>query len=335
MTAYAKIDRQGDLCATSVQMWEEVIHAAVGRTPRELRHREVMRIQAMDAHAFRGRIEYGDLAGTGLCRMTVTPHRFQRALRRDASRETGPLILVVQVRNSSHFAQCGRSGVLSPCDWCLLDTSDPFEWKSFAGSEQIIMSIQRPADEDLGDLMARGIAQRCDGKTGAGRILHAMVGEGFSQMHRLAAYSAMGIANAITATMWNALREQLELPAASQARDIQCARIKAWIEARLSDADLSVDAIAQGCGMSPRSVHRAFCTDPAGTVSNFIWQRRVARCAADLRSPAGAKRSITDVALSWGFSNASHFSRVFRANLGTSPRAFKAGLAKEAMNLIY
>lgn len=327
MTAHSTIARQGDLCATSIQTWEDLIYAAIGRTPIELRGQEITHTQPVGTHAFRGRIEYGDLAGTGVCRMTVTPHRFQRALRRDASVEASPLILVVQLRNSSHFAQCGRSGLLSPSDWCLLDTRGPFEWTSPGGSEQIIISIPRPIDDDLEGLMARGVAQRCDGKTGAGRVLQAMVGEGFRQMHRLAAYSAMGIANAITATMWNALREQLESPAATPASDVQCARIKAWIEARLSDADLSVDAIAQGCGMSPRSVHRAFRADPAGTVSNYIWQRRVAQCATDLRSPAEAKRSITDVALSWGFSNASHFSRVFRASLGTSPSDFRASAA--------
>lgn len=330
MTHNAAVAREGDLSTSSVQIWEDAIHAVISRMSAELRHQDIMQTQSVGAQAFSGRIEYGDLAGTGLCRMTVTPHRFQRALRRDAALATSPLILVQQVSNSSHFEQCGRSGVLSPSDWCLLDTRWPFKWNSLSGSEQIIVSIGRPSDDaDLGDLVARGIARRCDGKIGVGRILHAMVGEGFGQMHRLASYSAMGLANAIVSTMWNALREQLELPAANQTRDIQCARIKAWIEARLSDADLSVDAVARGCGMSPRSVHRAFRADPAGSVSNYIWQRRVMQCAMVLRSPAEAQRSITDVALSWGFSNASHFSRVFKASLGTSPREFRANATRQ------
>ena len=327
VTSCTTVARQGDVCATSVQTWADAIHVAISRMPGELRDQDVTHTQPVGAQPFRGRIEYGDLAGTGLCRMTVTPHRFQRALRADASLEANPLILVVQVRNSSHFEQCGRHGVLSPSDWCLLDTRLPFSWSSLSGSEQIILSLQRTIEASPADLIARGIARRCDGKIGVGRLLHAMVGEGFRQMHRIASYSAMGLANAISETMWNALREQVEVPGVHQTRDIQCARIKAWIEARLSDADLSVGAIAQGCGMSPRSVHRAFCTEPAGTVSNYLWQRRVMQCATDLINPAESKRSITDVALSWGFSNVSHFSRVFKANLGTSPRAFKASAA--------
>jgi len=309
-------------------MWEDAIHLAISRMASELRHQDVMHIQPMGEQAFNSRIEYGDLAGTGVCRMTVTPHRFQRALRRDAALDGSPLILVIQSRNSSQFEQCGRSGMLSPGDWCLLDTRWPFRWSSPSGSEQIILRIPRPTDSDPDDVLVRGIARRCDGKIGMGRVLHAMVVEGFGQMHRLASYSAMGLANAITATMWHALREQLDWPAPNQMRDIQCARIKAWIEPRLQDTDLSVESVARGCGMSPRSVHRAFSAEPAGSVSNYIWQRRLAQCATALKSPAEADRSITDIALSWGFSNASHFSRVFKAGFGISPRDFKANAAR-------
>lgn len=329
MTPYTMVTQEGDLCTSSVQMWENAVHTGISRMPVDLRDQDILHTQSVGGQAFRGRIEYGDLAGTGLCRMTVSPHRFQRALRSNAPLATSPLLLVIQVKNSSYFEQCERSGMLNPSDWCLLDTHWPFKWNSLSGCEQIIMRIQRPVAPELNDLIVRGIARRFDGKSGIGRILHALVGETFGQMHSLASYSATGIANAIIATTWNALQEQLESPATDQPKDIQCARIKAWIETRLSDADMSVEAVAQGCGISPRSVHRAFSTDPAGSVSNYIWQRRVVQCAAALKSPADTNRSITDVALSWGFSSPSHFSRVFRAHLGTSPRAFKANAAHQ------
>ena len=43
----------------------------------------------------------------------------------------------------------------------------------------------------------------------------------------------------------------------------------------------------------------------------------------DLNNPALAPRTITDIALSWGFNNSAHFSRVFREHTGLSPRAFR------------
>ncbi|ABM35926.1 helix-turn-helix domain-containing protein [Polaromonas naphthalenivorans] len=315
----------GCISASSALMWEDAVHTGIGRMPAELRHQEVIHLLPVGAQAFSGRIDYGDLAGTGLCRMTASPHRFQRALREGASLAASPLILVIQVKNSSYFEQRERSGMLSPGDWCVLDTYRPFGWNSASGCEQIIMTIQRPADSGLGDLIARGAAQRCDGKTGAARILQAMVSEVMGQIHHLAPYSAGSLASALTATAWNALQEQLEAPAPILLRDTQCSRLKAWIETRLAEPDLSVDTIAQGCRMSARSVHRAFSSDPTGSVSSYLWQRRVVQCAAALKNPQEMHRSITDIALSWGFSSSSHFSRVFRSTLGVSPRSYRAG----------
>ena len=325
MTPLSTVSPDGRIFADSALTWEDAMHTGISRMPAEFRHQEVMQIQLADGQTFSGRIDYGDLAGTGLCRMTASPHRFQRALREGASLAASPLILVIQVKNSSYFEQRGRSGMLSPGDWCLLDTYRPFCWNSASGHEQIVVTIQRPADPGLGDLIARGAARRCDGKTGAARILQAMAGEVAGQLHHLAPYSARSLAGALTATAWNALQEQLEAPAPILPRDTQCSRLKVWIEARLAAPDLSVETIAQGCGLSLRSVHRAFSSDPVGSVSNYLWQRRVVHCAAALKSPAEAHRSITDISLSWGFSSSSHFSRVFRSALGVSPRTYRAG----------
>ncbi|MES2942298.1 MAG: helix-turn-helix domain-containing protein [Pseudomonadota bacterium] len=324
MIPYTMVSREGYMCAASAQTWETAIHTGISRMPVEQRHQDVMHIEPVGEQGLRGQIDYGDLAGMGLCRMTVSPHRFRRALRKDASLATSPLILVIQVRHSSYFEQRERRGMLSPGDWCLLDTYWPFGWNSLSGCEQIIMRLQRPADPALADLMVRGIARRCDSKTGAARILHTMVEEVMGQLHHLAPYSAKGLAGSITATAWHALQEQLEAPAPMLPRDIQCGRLKDWIETRLAEPDLSVQTIAQGCGMSARSVHRVFSSDAAGSVSNYLWQRRVVLCAAALKNPAEAHRSITDIALSWGFSSSSHFSRVFRSQLGMSPRSYRA-----------
>lgn len=325
MTAHTMVSREGHMSAASVQMWENAVHTGISRMPVDLRHQDVMDIQAVGGQAFSGHIDYGDLAGTGLSRITATPHRFRRALRKDSPLSNSPLILVIQVRHSSYFEQAGRGGMLNPGDWCLLDTYWPFGWNSLSGCEQIVMNLPRPADPELADLITRGISRRYDSKKGTARVLHSMLAEVMGQLHNLSPYSAKGLAGSLGTTTWHALQEQLEAPATLVQRDTQCCRLKAWIESRLADPALTVETIASGCGMSVRSVHRAFSGDTAGTVSNYLWQRRVVLCANALKSPAESHRSITDIALSLGFSSSSHFSRVFRSRLGVSPRCYRAG----------
>src|SRR5208282_2570249 len=78
---------------------------------------------------------------------------------------------------------------------------------------------------------------------------------------------------------------------------------------------------------SVRGLHRLFAEDPAGSVSRFLWQRRLIRCADALRDPSRAHLTITDVCFSYGFSSSSHFSRLFKDRYGIAPARYRIELA--------
>jgi AraC-like DNA-binding protein len=160
------------------------------------------------------------------------------------------------------------------------------------------------------------------------RILLAALSETFNQMNRLDLFSRKNLEHTLSEMTWCAVREQLEAPPPGVHRDIQRARIKTFIEQRLHDPELSVDSIAQARKMSVRSVHRAFEADAAGSISNYIWMRRLSRCAASLQDPGQAHRSITDICFSWGFNSTSHFSRLFKEHFGVTPREYRTASEK-------
>ena len=122
----------------------------------------------------------------------------------------------------------------------------------------------------------------------------------------------------------DAPRDRTAAPTAFPQQELQRARVTSFIEKRLDDPDLSIDCIARSCNMSVRSLHRAFATDPASSVSRYIWMRRVDHCAADLRDLSQVHRPITDICFSWGFNSTSHFSRLFKEQLGMTPRDYRA-----------
>jgi AraC family transcriptional regulator, positive regulator of tynA and feaB len=105
---------------------------------------------------------------------------------------------------------------------------------------------------------------------------------------------------------WDAAREQLEARSPLPVRDMQCVQLKDHIETHLADPGLSVESVAHACRMSLRSVHRAFAADPSGTVSRYIWMRRISRCAAALEDTREAHRSIIEICYSRGFNSTSH-----------------------------
>jgi transcriptional regulator GlxA family with amidase domain len=101
-------------------------------------------------------------------------------------------------------------------------------------------------------------------------------------------------------------------------RQARLRSVKAYVEANLSDPDLSLEAIARNNGISLRYLHQLFRqTDESA--SEWLRLRRLQRCRDLLASPRHATRSITDIAYSMGFSSSSHFSTLFRAQFGQRP----------------
>jgi AraC-like DNA-binding protein len=190
-------------------------------------------------------------------------------------------------------------------------------------NEYLAVTLERPADPERLGLLEKVAWRRCNAKTGLSRTLLATLTEGFNQFNRLGPSSRKNLECALTEMVWDAVREQLEAQPAGVHRDVLCARIKSYIERNVADPELSVDAIAQALGMSTRSVHRAFEADPAGSISKYVWLRRLSHCAASLRDPTEADRSITDICFSFGFTSASHFSRLFHEYVGVSPREYR------------
>jgi AraC family transcriptional regulator, positive regulator of tynA and feaB len=87
--------------------------------------------------------------------------------------------------------------------------------------------------------------------------------------------------------------------------------------------DLTPALIARANDISARTLHRVVRFQAGMSVSQWIKQTRLERCAADMRDPAMRHRSITEIAFNWGFNSAAHFSRVFRQQFERSPREYR------------
>ena len=96
------------------------------------------------------------------------------------------------------------------------------------------------------------------------------------------------------------------------------AQAKQYMRARLDDPELKPLQVAQGLGMSLRSLARLFATEGL-TPSRWLWNERLAQ--AHLLLQADNARRVTDVAMACGFTSFSHFSRVFRQTYAVPPSA--------------
>lgn len=98
-------------------------------------------------------------------------------------------------------------------------------------------------------------------------------------------------------------------------------RIQGYIDRHLANPDLTPQAIAQAHHISLRYLHKLFEGEEA-TVGRWIQRRRLEKCRRDLARRANIS-TISAVAHQWGFTSAAHFSRVFRATYGMTPREWR------------
>jgi AraC-like DNA-binding protein len=101
--------------------------------------------------------------------------------------------------------------------------------------------------------------------------------------------------------------------------DLLSARIRRFIDTNLEDRDLSPDTVARQHFISRSYLDKLF-ENREGGVASHIRKQRLERCRRQLEDPRAVDQSIFDIAARWGFVSAAHFSRVFRAAYGMSPR---------------
>ena len=107
-------------------------------------------------------------------------------------------------------------------------------------------------------------------------------------------------------------------------------RLTPWQLRRATDillADLAVDiplsVPAAACGLSPGYFARAFRNTVGEPPHRWLLRQRVEHAKVLLRQPHAA---LADVACACGFSDQSHFTRVFNAATGATPGAWRRGV---------
>ena len=95
------------------------------------------------------------------------------------------------------------------------------------------------------------------------------------------------------------------------------------IAAHFQDPRLSLEIVARSQGISPRYLQRLMAS--SGTsFTERVNELRLQRAFKLLTEPHDSAQRISDIALEVGFSDVSHFNRLFRARYGDSPRRVRS-----------
>ncbi|WP_066823532.1 helix-turn-helix domain-containing protein [Sphingomonas mali] len=121
------------------------------------------------------------------------------------------------------------------------------------------------------------------------------------------------------------LTERTAEPESAQAvrRAAAAQAARTLIDAHLGSGNLTVTHLCRDLDLSRTSLHRLF--DDDGGVRAYIRNRRLEAVHHALTRP-GSDDAIQDLADRFGFSDAAHLSRAFRARYGISPSVYRRQL---------
>ncbi len=95
----------------------------------------------------------------------------------------------------------------------------------------------------------------------------------------------------------------------------------AYLHAHYAE-DISRDKVARYVGVSERHLTRCFREELGITPMTYLSRYRVSQAKAMLKT---GEKSLTEIALTVGFSDGAHFSHVFQREVGVSPGAYRRG----------
>ncbi|WP_328875941.1 helix-turn-helix domain-containing protein [Streptomyces sp. NBC_00287] len=106
------------------------------------------------------------------------------------------------------------------------------------------------------------------------------------------------------------------------AHESLLARVLTYLQAHLTEPDLTSQRVAWVHGISVRTLYR-LCEEGGISLEDWVIRRRLEGARADLAATDQAPRTIEAIARSWGFANPAHFSRRFRRAYGITPSQWR------------
>ncbi|WP_242906273.1 helix-turn-helix domain-containing protein [Actinomadura terrae] len=289
-----------------------------------------LRTETSRPDRFDGRMRGCELGALKVAEVAATPHVVRRTGPLIARSDPGHYKLGVQLSGYCVLTQDGREAALVPGDFTIYDTTRPYTLAFDDSYRQLVLMVPRRLLHLPEEAIAGITATRISGRQGVGALLSPFLVQLARNLDDLDDQAGVRLGDNIVDLLVTLLAERLDVtaPTPDAGRRALLIRVRAYIERHLDDPDLCPDGIAAAHFVSSRHLYKLF-REEGTTVSMWIKQRRLEHCRRDLRDPLQLNRPVSAIAARWGFVDAAHFSRLFKAAYGASPREYRVTITAE------
>lgn len=270
---------------------------------------------------FDGHIASSHAGDVILTRLEADRHRVLRTASMVRTSDVPYLKIVAPWQGSAMVQQQGREACARDGAWVIYDTTGTYQVGNPERVDHLIVMVPKDDVAERGQRF-EGVMARRLGANGISRVALETMRNTYLELPNMSEAAAQGAGALIKQLVKLSLMELAGQETGLSQREALRDRIRQYVQQNLRDPALSVDAIARGLNCSRRHLYNAFAGE-GETIAAYIQRLRLQACVRDLQQQGPHARPITDIAMSWGFGNPSHFSRVFRGHTGKSPSEFR------------
>jgi AraC-like DNA-binding protein len=277
-----------------------------------------------DIRVFNGSIVRGSLGDLSVAEVYSDAQIVRHSRSHVARTKNAMFFLHLQLEGESINRQDGRESFLQAGDFTLCDSTRRYDIVFTGANRMLVLGIPNTVLRRQVGCPECLAAIPMQGGRGASGLLSQLLRQYWREYHQgldeqtcsRVAVAILDLIGAAYADLPQALADRSSLGTAHRIRIIN------YIEAHLSDPDLTPTRIAGACKMTARYLHHLF-SDQEDTVARYILRRRLEACSHALQSTAQRGRTVTAIAFDYGFNSPTHFGRVFRAKFNVTPREYR------------
>ena len=288
------------------------------------RHIAMRDSQPAHRPTFQAAIEVGALGDLYLIRGENSAMKVARTARHIANATGDELFICRQVSGQLMIEQNGREVVLQAGDVTLLDPLLPYVGKFCSCSNLLVLKVPRRALEARVGKTWEMLVRVIKPTEAEGGLTSAFLAALPAYTDRMGAAAKEVVAEQVLDLIALSLTNVVgaDRPKLSSAHAVALMKVRAVIDARLTDPALNPAAVAAAAGISVRYANSVLAREGT-SITRLIQARRLARCRRALQDPLQAHRTLSEIAYSWGFSDMTHFGRSFKATYGVLPSAYR------------